>query len=120
MAMSTSTTTRAPEARDRLENFHGNQLVYVHWEEHLAFCSAVAFPLPPAMPMGALLSEVLPGVYGIHPDWGKIDWTAVRWTLDNKDFSPRLDVSLADNGIGHKSLLRFWTPGLTGYRASGS
>ena len=38
------------EFRDVEKNFHGNRVVYVHWEEHLSFCSAIAFPLPPAMP----------------------------------------------------------------------
>jgi phenol hydroxylase P4 protein len=28
--------------------------------------------------------------------------------------------SLADHGVGHKSLIRFWTPGLTGFKGSKS
>jgi phenol/toluene 2-monooxygenase (NADH) P4/A4 len=28
--------------------------------------------------------------------------------------------SLADHGVGHKSLIRFWTPGLAGYKNSAS
>ena len=99
---------------DTLDKFHGNQLVYVHWEEHLLFCSALAFPFPPAMPFGALLSDVLPQFYGMHPDFAKIDWATVRWQIDGKDAAPDPQKSLADNGIGHKSLIRFWTPGLSG------
>ncbi|MAM09296.1 MAG: phenol hydroxylase [Rhizobiaceae bacterium] len=102
------------EIRDRLENFHGNQLVYIHWEEHLMFCAAIAFPLPPAMPFGAILSQILPTYYGMHPDFKKIDWSAVRWTIDGKEAHPDPEKSLAENGIGHKSLIRFWTPGLSG------
>ena len=107
-------------ARDRVENFHGNQLTYVHWEDHLSFCSAMAFPLPPAMPLGALLKEILPAHYGMHPDWAAIDWAAVNWQLDGKPFAPDPAKSLAENGFRHKSLLRFWTPGLMGFRNSGS
>lgn len=105
-------------ARDKVENFHGNRLLYIHWEDHLSFCAAMAFPLPPDMPFGALIGEIMPAHYGMHPDWKSMDWTSVRWQLDGKPFTPDAAKSLTDNGIGHKSLLRFWTPGLTGYRNS--
>lgn len=106
------------EVLDRVENFHGNQLVYLHWEDHLSFCAALAFPLPPDMPFGAILKDVLPPFYGMHPDWPKIDWSSVRWTLDGKPFTPDPGRALRDQGIRHKSLLRFWTPGLKGPRDS--
>ena len=102
------------EIRDRVENFHGNQVVYLHWEEHLLFCSAMAFPFPPDMPFGAIIGEIIPTFYGMHPDFEKIDWSAVRWQIDGQDATPDPEKSLKDNGIGHKSLIRFWTPGLTG------
>ncbi len=102
------------EIRDRRENFHGNQVVYLHWEEHLMFCAAFAFPFPPAMPFGALIQEIIPTFYGAHPDFEKIDWDQVRWQIDGKDVTPDPEKSLEDNGIGHKSLIRFWTPGLNG------
>jgi len=105
-------------ARDRVGNFHGNQLIYVHWEEHLSFCAALCFPLPPQLPLSALITEILPAHYGMHPDWPSIDWANVRWQLDGRALSPDSTRSLADNGFRHKSLLRFWTPGLNGYRNS--
>lgn len=108
------------EVRDAEENFHGNRVVYVHWEEHLMFCAALAFPLPPQMPFGALVGEVLPQFYGPHPQFKEIDWAQVRWTLNGEDFTPDLEKSLDDNGITHKSLLRFWTPGLDGHQGSAS
>jgi phenol hydroxylase P4 protein len=101
--------------RDRLENFHGNQLVYLHWQKHLTFCAAMAFPFPPAMPFAAVTGEVMPKFYGMHPDFAKIDWSKVEWTLDGKPFKPAADKSLAENGIGHKSLIQFRTPGLDGF-----
>ncbi len=106
------------EPLDKLENFHGNQLTYINWEEHLMFCAPLCFPFPPDMPFGALVNEVLPGAYGQHPDFEKIKWDEVVWKLDGKDFTPNMDASLADNGLGHKSLLRFWTPGLTGIKGT--
>lgn len=105
---------------DAVENFHGNQLVYLHWEKHLMFCAALAFPLPPEMPFAALVGELIPQFYGGHPDFGKIDWSEVRWTLDGEDFVPDMDASLGEQGVGHKSLIRFWTPGLDGLGESGA
>ncbi len=100
--------------RDAVENFHGNQLVYVAWDEHLMFPCAAVFPLPPEMTFAALIAEVLPPVYGAHPDFAKIDWQNVHWTLDGGEFTPDPNASLAANGVGHKSLLRLATPGLDG------
>ena len=105
---------------DAVENFHGNQLVYLHWEKHLSFCAALAFPLPPQMPFGAIVGELLPEFYGPHPDFEKIDWSQVTWELDGEPFTPDLEASIGDQGVGHKSLIRFWTPGLDGAEGSGS
>lgn len=100
--------------RDSLENFHGNQLVYLHWEDHLMFCAPVAFPLAPAMLFGEMVTMVLSPAYSQHPDFKSISWPEVKWTLDSREFVPDFDTSLAQNGVGHKSLLRFATPGLRG------
>ncbi|MCR6628687.1 MAG: phenol hydroxylase subunit P4 [Magnetospirillum sp.] len=103
------------DVRDRQDNFHGNIVSYVHWEEHLSFCAALAFPLPPAMPFQALVSDVIGTYYRAHPDFARIDWSQVTWTIDGKPVQPDMAKSLAENGVGHKSLIRFWTPGLDGY-----
>jgi len=99
---------------DAVEHFHGNQLVYVGWDQHMMFPFAAAFPLPPQMPFGALVKEVLPSVYGVHPDFAKINWQTAQWLLDGVAFNPDPEKSLGDNGIAHKSLLRLVTPGLNG------
>ena len=95
--------------RDIVENFHGNQLVYVHWEGHLNFCAAITLPLPPAMPVRELIEEVLPALYGVDPEWRSGELDGARWMLDGKDWVPDPARSLADQGVGHKSLIRFWT-----------
>ena len=100
--------------KDKVENFHGNQLVYVSWDDHLIFSAAQAFPLPPEMPFGALISDVMTPVFNLHPDFAKINWPAVEWTVDGETFSPIMEASLKDNGVDHKSLIRFKTPGLMG------
>lgn len=108
------------EPKDRQENFHGNQLVYIGWDKHLMFCAPVCLPLPPEMPFGALVKEVLPGVYGSHPEFEQIDWERVRWSVDQKPFEPDLEQGLKAQGIDHKSLIRFVTPGLDGIAGSAS
>ncbi|EWS54681.1 MULTISPECIES: phenol hydroxylase subunit P4 [unclassified Methylibium] len=106
--------------QDTEDKFHGNRLLYICWDEHLLFCSPVALPLPPSMPFGALLGEVLPGVYGSHPDFAVIDWSKAVWTHGGAPFKPDADKSLADNGLVHKSVIRFRTPGLRGIGGSRS
>jgi phenol hydroxylase P4 protein len=100
--------------RDKIENFHGNQLVYIAWDDHLLFSAAQAFPLPPEMPFQALVSEVMPTVFNHHPDFRAIDWKTVEWVVDGDSVVPEMEHSLNDNGVGHKSLIRFKTPGLNG------
>jgi len=101
-------------AKDRVENFHGNHLMYVGWEDHLMFCAPLALPLPPATPFRALIEQILPGIYGVHPDFAKIDWSTVEWFKSSAAWKPDYDKSLADNGLRHKDSLKFRTPGLTG------
>ena len=104
--------------RDAVENFGGVWVTYWNWVGHLMICAPVAFPFPPDMRFGDVLSQVFPGVYGVHPDFEKIDWTAVEWILDGQPFTPDFDKSLADNGLGHKSAVKFRTPGLNGIKGS--
>lgn len=104
---------QAPIA-DAEDKFHGNRLLYLGWEDHLLFCAPVCVPLPPSMPFGALVKEVLPGIYDSHPDFAQIDWDQVEWFQSGAPFVPDLNRSLADNGLVHKSVVRFRTPGLTG------
>lgn len=103
---------------DAQENFHGAQLTYVGWEDHLMFCAPFAFPLPPDMPFGALIEAVLPPAFGYHPEFAKIDWSSVEWLKSGVPFTPDPAKSLAENGLKHKDVLRFRTPGLTGLQGS--
>ena len=59
------------------ENFPA-PLLYIGWEDHLMFCAPFCLPLPPDTPFGALSAAVLPGIYGYHPDFAKIDWSPGR------------------------------------------
>lgn len=99
---------------DRVENFHGNQLLAVVWEDHLMFCAPIVVPVPPDLPWAALTGDLLPGLYAQHPDWARVDIGAIIWTLEDTPFTPDPALSLAAQGVGHKALLRFRTPGLSG------
>lgn len=99
--------------RDRVENFHGSQLVYVMWERHLLFCAPLTFLADPAMSFDAFLTEVLTPALAPHPESEKLDFAEAEWRLDGEAFEPRVDATLADNGIGHKSQLRLITPRLS-------
>ncbi len=106
------------EIKDRVENFHGKQLLYICWEDHLMYCSPMCIPVPPDLPFGALTAEIIPGLYAAHPDTVKIDWSNVVWLCSGQVFTPDPARSLTDNGLGHKALLCFRTPGLNGINGS--
>jgi phenol hydroxylase P4 protein len=105
---------------DTQDKFHGAQLLYIGWLDHLMFCAPLAFPLPPDMPFGAIIEAVLPGAFGAHPDFGQIDWSQVEWAKSGQPFDPDPAKSLADNGLRHKDTITFRTPGLTGIKGSSS
>jgi phenol/toluene 2-monooxygenase (NADH) P4/A4 len=109
------------EVKDRVELFHGNQLLFVGWDQHSMICAPIALPLPPAMPFGDLIDKVLPTTaFAAHPDWPQITWNKVEWLRSGKPFKPDLKKSLADNGLDHKAVVRFRTPKLLGIAGSRS
>ncbi|MFC5697745.1 phenol hydroxylase subunit P4 [Pseudomonas sp. GCM10022186] len=108
----------AAQSLDRQENFNGLQLVYLCWERHLMFCAPFTLPLPPDMPFGDFIEQVVKPAIAPHPDAAKVDFAQVGWRLDDADFSPDWQAGLAANGVGHKSLLHLSTPGLDGLDGS--
>ncbi|ACO79237.1 Multi-component phenol hydoxylase, gamma subunit; LapO [Azotobacter vinelandii CA] len=98
--------------RDRVENFHGKQLVYVSWDHHLLFAAPFLLCLSPQTPFGDLVQKALLPLLQADPDAAAIDWRQVEWLKDNRPWTPDFGRSLADNGIGHKDQLRLRTPGL--------
>lgn len=102
--------------KDSVDKFHGNQVVYIYWHGHVMVSSPMAFPLPPEMPFGALVAEIIPLTYKIEPDFEKLNFetTEVIWIIDGNIVTPDFTKSLKDNGVGHKSFIEFKTPTLTG------
>ena len=81
------------------------------------FGAPLCVPLPPTLPFGALIRDVLPELYGDHPEFEDIDWKRTLWFNSNKRFIPDVGKSLEHHGLSHKSLIRFRTPALEGARA---
>ena len=102
--------------QDAENRFHGKRLIFLAWENHLMFCAPFAVPLPPDLPFGALVRDVLPLLYGEHPEFESIDWQRTHWFNSGKRFIPDFGKSLEHHGLAHKSLIRFRTPSLEGAR----
>lgn len=103
---------------DPVEKFPA-PLLYVGWEDHKMFCAPHCVPMPPTMVFGDFVKGVLPGMYSAHPDFARINWDQVEWFASGKPFTPVMDKTMAENGVAHKSVIRFRTPGLTGLGGSG-
>lgn len=104
-------------AKDTRDKFPA-PLLYIGWDDHLMFCAPVCLSLPEETPFGDLAKEILPGVYSAHPDFASIDWKTVSWLKSGVPFTPQDNLSLTENGLGHKDVIRFKTPGLMGIKGS--
>ena len=104
--------------QDAESRFHGKRLIFLAWENHLMFSAPFAVPLPPDLPFGALVRDVLPLLYGEHPEFEAIDWQRTHWFNSGKRFIPDFGKSLEHHGLAHKSLIRFRTPSLEGARGA--
>lgn len=106
--------------RDTQDKFHGGQLLYVGWDQHLMFCAPFAYCLPPATRFGDFVEQQFAASIAAHPDAAQIDWSKVQWLKSSQPWTPDFDKSLADNGLKHKDVLRIKTPGLNGIQGCAS
>lgn len=105
-------------SRDSVEHFDGKQLVYASWDHHLLFAAPFLLYAAPEMPFGELVKGPLSALMQPDPDAAAVDWDKVEWLKANQPFTPDFGRSLADNGVTHKTQLRFRTPGLNTLRAA--
>lgn len=108
------------EPRDKVENFHGMQLLYVCWPHHLLFCAPLAFLVAPDMAFGEFVESVLKPAVVAHPDAVQADFITAEWLLNDEPFVPDATLSLKDSGVDHKSMLTVSTRGLNGIAGSAS
>lgn len=99
--------------RDTVDKFPA-PLLFIGWEDHFMFVSPICVPVPSEAPFQVLIDKVLPEAYGQHPDFARIEWNKVEWFRSGEPFRPDPAKSLKENGLGHKSVIRFRTPGLEG------
>jgi phenol hydroxylase P4 protein len=105
-------------AMDTVDKFPA-PLLYIGWDNHKMYCSPLCVPIPPNTRFGDFVKLMLPGFFGAHPDFAKIDWDNVQWYSSGQPFDPDMDKTMAENGLGHKSAVRLSTPGLMGLKGSG-
>ena len=105
-------------AADTQDKFHGGQLLYIGWDDHLMFCAPFAYCLPPDTPFLDLCEKILPNSFGYHPDWAKVDFTKATWLKSGQPWQPDMNKTLAELGLRHKDVLRLQTPGLKGLDGS--
>jgi phenol hydroxylase P4 protein len=98
--------------RDRVENFHGKQLVFISWDHHLLIAAPIMFCLLPQTTFGELIESHLLPLLQADPDTAAIDWRKVEWLKEGQPWVPDFEASLEANGIGHKEQLRMRTPDL--------
>jgi phenol hydroxylase P4 protein len=99
-------------SRDRVENYHGKQLVYLSWDHHMLCAAPFMFCVEPQMTFGDLVRGPLAALLQSDPDSASVDWDKVEWQKTGQRWTPDFARSIADNGIGHKEQVRFRTPGL--------
>lgn len=103
---------------DSVDKFHGQQLLYIGWEDHLMYCAPLCIPVNPQTPFRALTEQVIPSLYLEHPDTPKLRWDKVQWFRSGQPFTPDPALSLVENGLGHKAVIRFRAPSLSGINGS--
>lgn len=107
------------EFKDTQDKFGDKQLLNICWEKHTMMGWPMCVPLPPETPFAALIEQVLPSIFAVHPDFAKIDWKTVQWSTAKGPFTPDLKKSIAEHGFRHKAQIRFRTPGLDGHQGGG-
>ena len=107
------------KSSDAIENYQGKQLLFINWEKHRLFSRPFVLALSPETPFAEIIDKYITDCYSYHPDFARIDWAQVIWQNANQVFTPDRAKSLKENGIGHKDLIRFTTPGLNGIADTG-
>lgn len=100
------------DMKDTVDKFHGNQILSIGWDRNRLYATPMCIPVPPSMPFGALVEQVLPNLFDAHPQYARINWREVEWTRSGAAFTPQFDKSLRENELEHKAVIRFRTPEL--------
>jgi phenol/toluene 2-monooxygenase (NADH) P4/A4 len=97
------------EPLDGAAAYGDDQLVIVNRQDpQLWFCAAATFRAPKAMTWADFRAGMIDGWCGTDPDYDPA--SAYDWRLFDEPFEPAPDKTLAELGIGHKTLVQFRTP----------
>lgn len=102
------------EPKDKVENFNGMQLVYVHWKEHNMFCAPFALLAAPSVTFPELWETLIKPAIAPHPESEQVKVEEIQWELNGEAFTPDQQTPILELGIDHKSMLNMTTPGLNG------
>ena len=104
---------------DRVENYGGDINIYCCWEHHLLIPCPAAYRLSPDLPLIDFLEKLFRPDHQHHPDYARLNYLLLIWTLDGKSWQPKLAASLREGGVVHMSYLSFRAPGLDGLNGHG-
>jgi phenol hydroxylase P4 protein len=92
-------------SRSRKELYGDDQLVHVLWRGNPLFCAAACFRAPTAMSWAGFLSAMVDPWASSDPAY--VPGSGRDWVVDSRPVTPRPDQTLAEIGVGHKSLVEF-------------
>jgi hypothetical protein len=92
-------------SRSRQELYGGDLLVNVMWRGNPLFCAAACFRAPRSMPWQDFVAAMVEPWAGNDPDFEP--GSSHGWTVDDRPVDPSPTATLADLGVGHKSLITF-------------
>jgi phenol/toluene 2-monooxygenase (NADH) P4/A4 len=90
-------------SRSRQELYGDDQLIHVWWRNNMWFCAAACFRAPKAMTWGDFQAGLVRPLLEADPDFGPA--TRFEWSVDGAPVTPADDQTLAELGVGHKSLI---------------
>lgn len=90
-------------SRSRQELYGDDQLVHLWWRNNPWFCAAACFRAPRAMTWGDFRAQLAGPLFAADPDYGPA--TRFEWSVDGKPVAPGDGQTLAELGVGHKSLI---------------
>lgn len=103
------------QVRDAKDQYDGQQVLFVEWHGHLSISAPIALLVNPEQKFQDFIhTQLNDSVFASHPDWQNVDWSAVEWIFQRETLNFQAQDSFQSLNIGHKSYLRFHTPGLNG------
>lgn len=90
-------------SRSRQELYGDDQLVHVWWKGNPWFCAAACFRAPKAMTWADFKASMVEPLFSCDPDFSQD--VRLEWSVDDRAVTPDDSQTLAELGVGHKSLL---------------